>query len=496
MSRDGAGTYNLPPGNPVVTETVISSTTHNSTMADIATALTQSISKDGQTTYTSNQSMGGFKHTQVADATARNQYATAAQVQDGTLTTIGSVSGTDTLTGTVSPAISAVPNAAGFTLIPVNNNTGAVTLNVNGLGARPVLKYSGVPLVAGDLLVGIPAVLNYNGANFYLENPQLPQGDVARTSQPNNFTSNNTFSVMGTGVAPTVSLTSSLPILGFNNTAATANNRSWLNFVNTSGQWVLRADLDDHSSAGNAIVASRTGSTVTSIELAATTITLNSVNVTDYARLSTGANFLGSVAAGLLSGGYVVLQGGGSANTPGFLAFLTQDGTRRGYIGSTDGSSSILIDSEAGWNWKFTDTPMLGSVLMNDAALMQSGTFANARVSQSNVTQHQAALAIGSGQVTAGILNQSSSFAVNSGSAGSISVCDSASTITITVTANCLGADGKAALYIRRSTGAVTFSASGVTIRSPGAGTSITVQHGKAALIQISSTEFELAGNV
>src|SRR5690349_17952450 len=101
MSRDGAGTYNLPPGNPVVTEAVISSTTHNTTMSDVATALTQSISKDGQTTYTANQSMGGFKHTQVADATARNQYATAAQVQDGNLTLISAVSGTDTITGTI-----------------------------------------------------------------------------------------------------------------------------------------------------------------------------------------------------------------------------------------------------------------------------------------------------------------------------------------------------------------------------------------------------------
>jgi hypothetical protein len=58
MSRDGLGTYNLPAGNPVVTGTTISSTTQNTTMSDIASALTQSVSKDGQTTMTGTLNMG------------------------------------------------------------------------------------------------------------------------------------------------------------------------------------------------------------------------------------------------------------------------------------------------------------------------------------------------------------------------------------------------------------------------------------------------------
>lgn len=52
MARNGSGTYSLPAGNPVVTGTTISSTTHNTTMSDIATALTGSIAKDGQTVIT------------------------------------------------------------------------------------------------------------------------------------------------------------------------------------------------------------------------------------------------------------------------------------------------------------------------------------------------------------------------------------------------------------------------------------------------------------
>jgi len=49
MSRNGSGTYNLPAGNPVVSGTTISSTWANTTLSDIASALTGSIASDGQT---------------------------------------------------------------------------------------------------------------------------------------------------------------------------------------------------------------------------------------------------------------------------------------------------------------------------------------------------------------------------------------------------------------------------------------------------------------
>ena len=101
MARDGAGNYNLPAGNPVVTGTTITSTWANSTMPDIGSALTQSISKDGQTTPTANLPMGGFKHTNVADATARTHYASYGQAQDSTPTYLTGVAGVDTITASV-----------------------------------------------------------------------------------------------------------------------------------------------------------------------------------------------------------------------------------------------------------------------------------------------------------------------------------------------------------------------------------------------------------
>jgi len=69
MSRNGTGTYNLPAGNPVVTNTTISSTWANNTLADIATALTGSLAADGQTPATGNLDMNSNKIVNLAAGT-------------------------------------------------------------------------------------------------------------------------------------------------------------------------------------------------------------------------------------------------------------------------------------------------------------------------------------------------------------------------------------------------------------------------------------------
>lgn len=58
MPRNGAGTFVLPAGQPVVPNTVISSTVFNTLANDLANGLTTSIATDGQTPMTANLSMG------------------------------------------------------------------------------------------------------------------------------------------------------------------------------------------------------------------------------------------------------------------------------------------------------------------------------------------------------------------------------------------------------------------------------------------------------
>ncbi len=89
MSRNGSGTYTLPAGNPVVTNTTISSTWANNTLSDIATALTGSLAADGQTTATGALKMGTYKITGMGDPTASQDAVTVNFLQTGTYTIDG-----------------------------------------------------------------------------------------------------------------------------------------------------------------------------------------------------------------------------------------------------------------------------------------------------------------------------------------------------------------------------------------------------------------------
>ena len=61
MSRNGSGVYSLPAGNPVVTQTTISSAWANNTMTDLAAAMTDSVAADGQTPMTGNLDLNTHK---------------------------------------------------------------------------------------------------------------------------------------------------------------------------------------------------------------------------------------------------------------------------------------------------------------------------------------------------------------------------------------------------------------------------------------------------
>lgn len=166
MPRSG-GTYSLPAGNPVVSGATISSTTHNSTMTDIADALTASLAKDGQTVPTANLPMGGYRHTNVDDAGARTDYARADQVQDSALTYLTSVAGTNTITATAPLSLAAYTAGQRFTFIPAGTNTGATTLNVSSIGAKNIYR-NGAALAGGEIVSGSPVEVVYDGTQFQL----------------------------------------------------------------------------------------------------------------------------------------------------------------------------------------------------------------------------------------------------------------------------------------------------------------------------------------
>jgi microcystin-dependent protein len=82
MPRDGAGTYTLPAGNPVVTSTTISSSWANTTLNDIATALTDSLAINGSVT-TAKLATDAFTTAKIADLSV-----TAAKLDTGSVTAV------------------------------------------------------------------------------------------------------------------------------------------------------------------------------------------------------------------------------------------------------------------------------------------------------------------------------------------------------------------------------------------------------------------------
>lgn len=81
MPFNGSGIYTLPSGNPVVTGSSISSTTQNATMSDVATALSNCVTRDGQSPATANLPMGSNKITGLASGTGTGDAINYDQVQ-------------------------------------------------------------------------------------------------------------------------------------------------------------------------------------------------------------------------------------------------------------------------------------------------------------------------------------------------------------------------------------------------------------------------------
>lgn len=184
MARDGSGTYNKT--FTAVTGAVISSTNVNTQIDDIATALTQSLAKNGETVPSANLPMGSFKHTNVANAAATNQYAAAGQVQNGALQWGGTAGGTATaLTISLTPSIAAYAAGQRFSFIAASNSGGATTLAVNGLTTKTV---NNVGWAAGDIIEVV-----YTGSTFTAVSGkrEIPSGTIMlffQASAPTGWT--------------------------------------------------------------------------------------------------------------------------------------------------------------------------------------------------------------------------------------------------------------------------------------------------------------------
>lgn len=124
MSRNGSGVYSLPPLNPVITGTTISSAWANNTMNDIAATLTDSVAADGQTPMTGALNLNTHKIVNVVAGTTAGDAVEFAQFTaaftNPTFTGDLTVTGNGTFQGT------------GFVLISKGTTAQRPVVPVNG----------------------------------------------------------------------------------------------------------------------------------------------------------------------------------------------------------------------------------------------------------------------------------------------------------------------------------------------------------------------------
>jgi hypothetical protein len=172
VSYNGSGTFNInSAGQPVVSGTVISSTAFNALTSDLATGLSTAMTKDGQTTPTANITLGNYKITNLAAATLAADAVRFSQLQAGSASTYITAAGADTITGTVTPTLTAYTTGQQFSFVAAGTNTTAVTLNIDGVGVKAVTRAGTTALAAGDILTGQVALVEYDGTQFQLLDP-------------------------------------------------------------------------------------------------------------------------------------------------------------------------------------------------------------------------------------------------------------------------------------------------------------------------------------
>ena len=127
---------------------------------------------------------------------------------------LSSVAGTNSITATATPTLTAYATGAIYSFIAANTNSGAATLSIDGLTATSITKNGSVALSAGDIQSGKMMLVEYDGTTFQLVNNivyggSITNGNIVSLTSPlgvanggtgaSTLTSNNV--ILGNGVA-------------------------------------------------------------------------------------------------------------------------------------------------------------------------------------------------------------------------------------------------------------------------------------------------------
>ena len=203
-----AGVYGAPSNswNPAVAGAAINATDWAALLADLATALSTCVLKDGTQTLTANLPMGGFKLTGLAAGTVAGDSVRWEQIASSLNAAQWVAAGgtADAITAAYSPVNASLPDGLilGFRASAANTTTTS-TFKADSQTAHTITKVGGAALVAGDIPAALAECLvRYNLANtrWELLNPAFGSGQQG------------TFTITLTGMTATITGTAAYSI--------------------------------------------------------------------------------------------------------------------------------------------------------------------------------------------------------------------------------------------------------------------------------------------
>lgn len=274
MSRNSSGTYTLPAGNPVVTGTTITSTWGNTTMSDIANALTDSLSRSGLGSMTAG-----------------------LRLFDGTSSLPGLTWGTELTSGMYRAG------AGDYRWVITTTELLQLTTNLAQLsGTAPVFRMNESDAAANNRLWDV-IVSGENLAFRVLTDALVPTNWmlVTRTAgvvDDISFAATNlissaavSFTFSGAPATPTLLMSSTEPYIVLNETDGAVDNRRW--YWKVGGEAMEFGLLNDANSVSTAWLAvNRTGTTVDTTNFSTGTLQYGGIEVgyRDLAIISTSGN--------------------------------------------------------------------------------------------------------------------------------------------------------------------------------------------------------------
>jgi len=148
-------------------------------------------------------------------------------------------------------ASTAVSNSNSLIVMtPANTNTGASTLNLNGLGTKPIVTAANVALVPGQIWAAIPVGMMYDGTSYRI----VFNGSYSKTGQFSAI--NGNFTQDCTGGASIAVNSTSTTTAGVRMTLSNASpglDIQWVHQNLSGGSVVIGMNVSDPSGTGFAV---------------------------------------------------------------------------------------------------------------------------------------------------------------------------------------------------------------------------------------------------